>query len=133
MESGRTVKREPQVRISNDEMSAYVTLPMRNVGDEYAVADVMAALSQSRVTYGIKQDKIREMVEQRNYGREVLVAEGKPLVPGRDAEFKFNFDTDLHKRPLVREDGSVDYWSIHSVEVVEEGQVIATYIEPVDG
>ena len=128
MESGRTVKREPQVRISNDEMSAYVTLPMRTVGDEYAVADVMAALSQSRVTYGIKQDKIREMVEQRNYGREVLVAEGKPLVPGRDAEFKFNFDTDLHKRPLVREDGSVDYWSIHSVEVVEEGQVIATYI-----
>ena len=103
------------------------------MGDEYAVADVMAALSQSRVTYGIKQDKIREMVEQRNYGREVLVAEGKPLVPGRDAEFKFNFDTDLHKRPLVREDGSVDYWSIHSVEVVEEGQVIATYIEPVDG
>ena len=85
MESGKTVKREPQVRISNDEMSAYVTLPMRNVGDEYAVADVMAALSQSRVTYGIKQDKIREMVEQRNYGREVLVAEGKPLVPGRDA------------------------------------------------
>ena len=133
MESVKTVKREPQVRISNDEMSAYVTLPMRNVGDEYVIADVMAALSQSRVTYGIKQDKIREMVEQRNYGREVLVAEGKPLVPGRDAEFKFNFDTDLHKRPLVREDGSVDYWSIHSVEVVEEGQVIATYVEPVDG
>ena len=48
MESVKTVKREPQVRISNDEMSAYVTLPMRNVGDEYVIADVMAALSQSR-------------------------------------------------------------------------------------
>ena len=57
MESGKTVKREPQVRISNDEMSAYVTLPMRNVGDEYAVADVMAALSQSRVKNTIYYQK----------------------------------------------------------------------------
>lgn len=133
MEAGNIVRRKPQVKISYDEMSAYVTLPMRNVGDEYTVGEVMDALSENRVTYGIKQDKILEMISQRTYGREILVAEGRPVVNGTDASFEFNFDTDLHKRPLVRENGTVDYWSIHAIEVVKEGQVIATYIDPVDG
>ena len=50
-----------------------------------------------------------------------------------DAYFDFNFDTNFNKVPSCREDGTVDYWSIHSVELVEEGQVIATYHDPVDG
>lgn len=133
MASDKDISRKPQVRITHDELNAYVTLPMRIVGDEYTISEVMRALAESRVVYGIKQDKILEMINQRSYGREILVAEGIPVVHGRDGCFEFKFDTDLHKRPLVRENGTVDYWSIHAIEVVQEGQIIATYIDPVEG
>ena len=55
------------------------------------------------------------------------------MVDGVDAYFEYGFNTNFNKVPGRRPDGSVDYWSIHSVELVEEGQIIATYIEPVDG
>ena len=37
------------------------------------------------------------------------------------------------KKPKIRPDGSVDYWSINMVEPVEKGQVIAIYKPPVPG
>ena len=133
MMAENTIKREPQVKISYDELSAYVMLPVRGSEDSYTVEEVMNALAKSNVTYGIDSAKVREMVETKNYGKEVLVAQGTPAVNGIDARFELNFNDKLDKKPLIREDGSVDYWSIHAIEVVEEGQVLATYVEPVDG
>ena len=62
----------------------------------------------------------------------VHIAKGEPVVDGTDGYFDFNFDTEFNKKPKVNEDGTVDYWSIHAVEVVEEGQVIAIDIPNLD-
>lgn len=126
-------KRKPIVRISYNELEAYILLPMVSAEESYSVAEVMEALTKSNVRYGVDQDKILEIIKDRIFGREVLVATGTPVVDGKDAFFKYKFNTDFNKKPTVREDGSVDYWSIHAVEIVEEGQVIAIYNEPVDG
>lgn len=128
-----TPKKEPEVRISYDEMDAYVTLPLVSSDVSYNVKDIMDALSNKRVTYGIDQEKILELIQHKVYGKEIHVAKGEPKVDGEDGYFTYHFNTDLNKKPTIREDGSVDYWSIHAIEVVEEGQVIAEYTEPVDG
>lgn len=125
--------KKPKVRISYDEMEAYLLLPTPIVGEDYAFTDVMEAIESSGVKIGINETKIRAMVEEQFYDRECLIAEGIDAVDGVDAYFDFNFDRDLNKIPKVRPDGTVDYWSIHSIELVEEGQVIATYHEPVEG
>ena len=54
-------------------------------------------------------------------------------VDGIDGYFDLKFDVNFNKKPTHRPDGTVDYWSIHAIEMVEEGQVIAEYIEPVQG
>lgn len=126
------VKR-PKVRISYDEMEAYLLLPTPVLEDNYVLSDILDVLKDSGVKIGIDETRISTMIEDRYFDTECLVAKGIDVVDGVDAYFDFHFDTNLNKKPTRREDGSVDYWSIHVVELVEEGQPIATYHEPVMG
>lgn len=128
------LKKEPKIRISYDEMEAYLLLPSPLTPDEdYEFTDIMERVHAAGVKIGIDETKISAMVQERYYDRECLIAKGIDAVNGVDAYFDFNFDTNFNKVPTRREDGTVDYWSIHSVELVEEGQIIATYNDPVDG
>ncbi len=128
------LKKEPKIRISYDEMEAYLILPSPLTPDEeYEFNDVMEKVHASGVKIGIDETKISAMINERYFDRECLIAKGIDVENGVDAYFDFNFDTNFNKVPSRREDGTVDYWSIHTVELVEEGQVIATYNEPVDG
>jgi len=85
------------------------------------------------VVFGIDEARIRKIIDTMAYEREVCVATGIRPVEGQDGFFEYKFNMDLNTKPQENSDGSVDYWSIHTLETVEEGQVIATYHEPVEG
>ena len=122
------------VRISHDELEAYLYLPMPLFGeDPYTMGDVLSVLQRAGISYGLVKDNIQDMVEHKRYGQEILAAKGKSPVDGSDGFYQFEFNTEFSNKPKVRADGSVDYWSVHAIEVVEEGQVIAIYTPPVDG
>ena len=128
------LKREPKIRISYDEMEAYLLLPTPLTPDEeYTFDDVMEKVRASGVTVGIDETKISAIIQERYFDSECLIARGIDVENGVDAYYDFNFDVNFNKVPSLREDGTVDYWSIHTVELVEEGQLLATYHEPVDG
>lgn len=124
---------QPNVRISYDEMEAYLTLPVVSGSEGYTSASILDALRKSNVTTGIDHEIIKNMIQEEIYGREMIVARGTPVEDGTDGYYEYNFNTDINNKPEIRPDGTVDYWSIHVVEIVEEGQVIAIYHEPVDG
>ncbi len=128
-----TLKREPKVRISYDEMEAYLILPEPLLEEGYELEQVMASVDKAGVKINLDKDKIAAMVEERYYNRECLIAKGIPVEDGVDGYFDFKFNLDFNKKPTHRPDGTVDYWSIHSIELVEEGQIIAEYIEPIQG
>ena len=124
----------PKIRISYDEMEAYLILPSPlTPEDGYEFNDVMEKVRAAGVKIGIDENKVSAMINEQYFDRECLIAKGIDAVNGVDAYFDLNFDTNFNKIPSRREDGTVDYWSIHTVELVDEGQVIATYNEPVDG
>ena len=79
------VKREISVRLSHDEMEAYLMLPFLGKNEYYSKSEVMAALTQARVKVGIDESVIDEMLETECYGRERLVAQGTPSADGTDA------------------------------------------------
>lgn len=128
-----SLQKDPKVRISYDEMEAYLLLPTPAYEVPYKMDEVMDIIKLAGVKIGINEAKIAAMIEDCYYDRECVIARGIAPVDGVDAYFEYHFDPNLNKKPTRREDGTVDYWSIHSVELVEEGQVIATYNEPVDG
>lgn len=126
-------KKEPIIRISDDEMQAFLTLPAPAPGEFYTVETVKMLLKSRGVREGYIEENINQMVKEQVYGYEMPVAKGIPAVDGVDAFYQFNFNLETNGKPLIRPDGSVDYWSIHAIEVVEAGQVIAVYTEPTQG
>lgn len=128
-----SLQKNPIVRISYDEMEAYLLLPTPAFDISYKLDEVMDVIKMAGVKIGLNEAKISAMIEDQYYDRECVIAKGIAPINGVDASYDFNFNPNFNKKPTRREDGSVDYWSIHSVELVEEGQIIATYNEPVDG
>lgn len=128
------LKTIPKVRVSHDEMEAYLILPKPYEEDEkYTVAEVMEKIDAAGIKMGVNEIKIASMVREELYDTECLIAQGIEFTDGVDGFYEYSFDTNFTKIPAHNEDGSVDYWSIHSYEMVEAGQVIATYTEPVEG
>ncbi|SDY39344.1 FapA family protein [Lachnobacterium bovis] len=127
-------RKKPVIRVSYNEMEAFMMLPMLEEDDEpYTLEEIYAAIDRAGVKSGLKTDLLEQIVKDQSCGYEHLIAEGEEAVDGIDGYFEYNFNTDLNRRPTIRPDGSVDYWSIHLVEIVEEGQVVAMYHEPIQG
>lgn len=127
-----STQNEPKIRLSHDNMKAYLFLPR----PELEVHDfnyILALLKTSGVSFGINEKKIRQMLEQQVYNQEVLIAEGQIPEDGIDGYYEYKFDMNFSKKPKLKPDGSVDYWSIKMVEIVTQGQVIAEYHKSVPG
>lgn len=124
---------KPEVRISYDEMEAYLVLPEPGPGEEYNIRMLMDALGESGVYAGIDNQKLNAMISNKLYNGEALVAKGVPAVDGIDGYYDYNFDVNFDRKPKLLPDGSVDYWSVHSIEEVVAGQVIAIYHPAVEG
>lgn len=128
-----TVKTKPRVRIRYDEMEAYIMLPEPEAGEKYTISNLMQVLGENEVRAGIDQDKLLDMINNSLYEVEVPVAKGTSVVDGTDGYYEYNFNTNVDKKPKILPDGSVDYWSVNSIEEVREGQIIAVYHPAVQG
>lgn len=121
--------------ITRDSMEAYLTVhPPREEGrpaDETVVAD---ALSKAGVVYGIDTARISEALEQRNWGKPILVARGELPVNGEDGwiEYKFPLPGEI-VGPAETPDGRVDYRNLNLVHNVVQGQLLAIKHDPVPG
>lgn len=126
-------EQKPIVRVSYDDMEAYLMLPEPAEEEEYTMAMLMGALEEKGICAGIDKDKLSDMINQKQYNTEVMVAKGANAVDGVDGYYDYNFSTNFDRKPKVLPDGSVDYWSVHSIEAVIAGQVIAIYHPAVEG
>lgn len=120
------------VKISEDEQKAYIEIHPSKT-EKPTVAFIKQCLGDNGVVYGIKEDVIENIVEEKQYFIEFLVAEGEESKPGRDGYFEFLFETNVDVKPKILEDGSVDYRSMGAVPVVQEGDELVHYIPAVKG
>lgn len=128
-----SASKEPQVRISEDEMQAFLYIA-DEIKDDYDNEEaVRQFLKQKGVNSGIVEENLKEMLEKQLYNREILIAQGTQPQDGVDGYYEYKFNLDFSKKPKIRPDGTVDYWSIKMVETVEEGQVIAIYHKAYQG
>lgn len=126
-------EKKTYVRISNDHMQAYVYLIDPGAGQSYNKREVLALLNNNGVVMGINENTIEYALDKNIYNREVKVAEGEPAKDGTDGFFEYNFNRVINKKPECKADGTIDYWSISSIENVRKDQVIAIYHPAVQG
>ena len=124
---------KPIVQITADGMEAYIMLVTPDDGGEYTVESLQKALDERGVKYGIDESALKELADEKKYGLETLIARGTEAVDGKDGYYDYNFNCNFDKKPLIKPDGTVDYWSVKSIESVVQDQVIAEYHPCVEG
>ena len=101
---------KPIVQITADGMEAYIMLVTPDDGGEYTVESLQKALDERGVKYGIDESALKELADEKKYGLETLIARGTEAVDGKDGYYDYNFNCNFDKKPLIKPDGTVDYW-----------------------
>lgn len=113
-----------QLFVSSDEMEVFVTA---DEGSKIPKEDILLALGQKGITYGIDEQKIDKIATDGMKDLMESVAHGKYPKTGSDGWYEYLFDTDVKPTPVLLENGSVDYQNIKWFEMVKKGQHVAYY------
>lgn len=127
------IEKGSKILISEDWMAAelYLCPPPENVS--YGTNVILQVLAKNGIVKGIREERIRKMLEEEEYYTKNLVALGEPPQDGQDGHFDFLFDTETNKKPKVLPDGSVDYRTMTNIPTVKEGAIIARYTPATPG
>lgn len=115
------------VKITRDGMEAYLYLTIPEEGVTYTKENVYDILHSNNVCYGIDDRMIDSILQREVFGEEVKVANGRVPTDGKDGFYEYYFNLSPPEKPAIKEDGSVDYWSVFAVQTVAEGDIIAVY------
>lgn len=107
------------VEVSRDKMSAslfvYETLESIRVNPQLFLDDVKSILSQNNIKNGIIDLQVESIVN----GKAILIAQGIPPVKGEDA--KITYLQLPNRKPVIREDGTADYYEMNFIFEIVEG------------
>ena len=127
-------KTKTYVRITENNRQAWLYLCPKTDGSRYTKNELIELLKENEVVAGLNEDNLIAMAKKKVYEREIKVAEYIAPKEGTDGFYEYFFDINRgQKKPMIREDGSVDYQSMNMVNSVQEGDVLAKYHPAVDG
>ena len=135
-ESGmEPIDSQATVEISSDGMKAnlFITKPIAG-GKELTLEEVNKIIADNKIAYGLKPLIVKDMVQNKIYGKNVKIAQGLFPIPGKDGYIeeitKLN---ETEKGPKERSDGTVDYKELGNIVNVEKGQILCKIHYPIPG
>lgn len=126
-------QQKPIIRITFDEMEAYMLLPEPEQGTGYTDAQIRQEMAARGITTGIDEQRISDMLEGHTYNAELLVAQGKKPVDGTDGYYEYKFDTNFDGKPKLLPGRFCGLLVGTFDRVCDCGQVIAVYHPAVSG
>lgn len=114
------------LHLSEDRMIASARFYPPSLNGERMTADeFFRDLEQKNIKFGVRRDELNAFFENPVYCKEILVARGLPPRHGKDARIEYYFETDLHAKPTLKEDGSVDFFNLNTINHCQKGDVLA--------
>jgi hypothetical protein len=122
------------VTVSHDSMSAVVSLtPPENGGKQASEGMIREALANRRITNGVSEDLIRQLLLAPVYHTEMKIAEGLQPVHGENAYVNILIRTEKDIRPKELPDGSVDYKDLGVIQLVTKDDVLCEKVPATPG
>ncbi|HAE22407.1 MAG TPA: hypothetical protein DCG47_08825 [Spirochaetaceae bacterium] len=130
--NGRALASELSVSIAKDGMSAYLTAshPKKGAAPP-TLAELLAALSEAGVAYGIDRSALERIVAGTYYDKAVPVAAGTEPVYGRAHRIEYHFNTNRGKPYLEMDFGRIDMKELNFIENKHSGDLLASLVAPV--
>lgn len=121
------------LRVEKDAMTAWLYLMPPEEGQYYSKGDLEKFLEHRGVISGYHSSNMSAIIKKQVFNREIIVAQGRQAVDGKDGYFEYLFTPDEYKAPKIREDGSVDYTNMSGLQNVHKGDKVAIYHHAVQG
>lgn len=125
------VDEQAVINVSNDKLEAYIEFSEADGGKELGYDDVVALVQANGIVYGVDNELLKNLVEQKNFGMSVKFAQGTPPIDGKDGVIVNKIEFTSSQRPKELGGGYVDYYERETFNTVKTGDVIAEYIKPV--
>lgn len=115
-----------KLEIAPDKMQAVVRFypPSKN-GEKMTRDEFLTDLQFKGINFGIQEEVIDKFFRGRRYCEDIIVAVGKAPRHGTDAYVEYYFSTDLKARPTLKDDGSVDFFHLNTINHCHKGDVLA--------
>ena len=114
-------------KINETKMKAWVDLYNDDGDEAYDFEEFTHLLSLYGITFGVRLDEVKRLINDKKYSKNILIAEGEEPVEGQDGYFEYFFNINPEIKPIVLEDGSVDYNTLGRMELRKEGDLLITY------
>lgn len=124
------------VSLSNDKLAAYFNFSNLKESFSCSVTQLEDLLQSHHIVHGVKREVLFRIADNPTYYADdkVLVASGDDPKDGQDGSIEWMYDLDRkEKRPMEREDGTVNYKEVTSINNVRKGQPIAKRLPPQEG
>ncbi|MDE7207016.1 MAG: FapA family protein, partial [Lachnospiraceae bacterium] len=123
------VNEKCEIVVMHDRMTAVLRLYPPSIGGfPISKRQIMDRIAMQKVCYGIDEKAIDELLEDKQYCTDIVVARGQHQTAGKDASIVYLFDTNNNSRPELNEDGSVDFFKLNTLHHCTKGQVLAEII-----
>lgn len=116
--------------VTEDNMSAVARFyPASDTGERISFDEFYKDLRYCGVKFGVQMSALQEHFQSDGiYCTDLEVAKGKEPRHGTDASIEYFFNTDVHARPEMKEDGSVDFFNLNVVNHCKQGEMLARII-----
>ena len=102
-------------------------------GRDIIKSQIDVELKKNGIIYGIKEDLIDQIVENKYYNQQFIIAKGKPSEKGEDARIIYFFDTVQDLKFEEDQKGQVDYKTLGLLNNVTTGEVLAEKVLLTEG
>lgn len=123
-----------EVTASDDGMTGFIKLIKQGENPEPVTKEqLMAALKENRVTYGIKESTVEKLAARPIYNIKIEVAKGLPPAFGQDGTTTYYVKRDSEYRPEINLEGTVDYKNLDYFQLVKKDQILAEITKETEG
>lgn len=122
------------VSVSTNKLEATLYIkPPKNGGMEANIELLKESLESKNIIYGVNENLLIEISNNPDYNKTFVVARGLKPINGVDSTFNILFQTEKDSKPKEREDGTVDFHDLETVENVKKGQILCFINPPTEG
>ncbi|MCR5799448.1 MAG: FapA family protein [Lachnospiraceae bacterium] len=128
------VNEQLTITIAPDKMTAMGVFVCRSdKGQEITKDEILSDLKYKGIKFGVDDAGIDAYLADKKYLEPIVLAKGEEPVQGKDASIEYFFNTDVHARPTLNEDGTVDFFNLNIINHVQEGELLARLTREVKG
>ncbi|NLL76204.1 MAG: DUF342 domain-containing protein [Clostridiales bacterium] len=115
-----------KLTISPDKMIAVARFyPPSLNGENMTKSEFLDDLGFKGIKFGILEEEVNNYFAKRRYCEDIIVARGREPRHGSDAYIEYYFTTDLKAKPTLKEDGSVDFFNLNTINHCHKGDEVA--------